>query len=100
MSKALESAKANLESINGKIAAERAKLAGAVDEKSLIEEFAKTKGSKEEAGKKAIETLKDDVKQLCEGKISNKKLAIAAGIAAAAGIGLALMFRPKAKEQA
>lgn len=100
VSKALESAKANLESINGKIAAERAKLAGAVDEKSLIEEFAKTKGSKEEAGKKAIESLKDDVKQLCEGKISNKKLAIAAGIAAAAGIGLALMFRPKAKEQA
>lgn len=85
-----------LDDVLGKIKAK----VGSGDESAILEEFTKTKGSKVDAGKKVAEGLKDDVKSLFEGKISNKKLAVAAGIAAAAGIGLALMFRPKAKEQA
>lgn len=72
--------------------------APAKTEAQLIEEFAKKNGARSEIENKTINSVKDDVAKLFEGKMSNKKLAgLVAGSAIVLGLA-GLMLRPSAKE--
>lgn len=68
--------------------------------KKLLEQYTKENGTREEAVKKVTDGLKDDVKGLFERVKNNKKLWIGTAAVAAAGVALAMLLRPKAKEQA
>ena len=68
--------------------------------KKAMEEFVTKNGKKEDAAKNVLDGFKDELKALTEGKINNKKLAVGVAATAAAVAALALLFRPKAKEQA
>lgn len=93
---------AKIENLTKQIAEKRKALVG--DSKANVEqltkEFIEKNGSKETARNSAINSMKDDVAALFEGKINNKKLAIGVAAVATAGLALGLLLRPNAKEQA
>lgn len=68
--------------------------------KKAMKEFVEKNGDKAKAKTDVLDGFKDELKALTEGKINNKKLAVGVAATAAAVAGLALLFRPKAKEQA
>ena len=99
-SNALKEATTRVDDVAKKIAKEAGKLGNNVDEKSLIEEFAKTgKGTKAEAGQKAINSFKDEVKALYTKTKNNKKFWLGVAALTAVGALLGLALRPKSKEQ-
>ena len=96
----LDSAKTTVEYVAGK-KVKTTQVAKELSEegKKALCEFIEKNGKKEDAAKNILDNVKDELKALTEGKVNNKKLIAGAAITAAVVAGIALMFRPKAKEQ-